>query len=196
MALITTNETYGSKFMNNRPLSISDEVVMDGTGTSEHTFYFHIMETGALWDGSFYVSFRQVLLFLYGYAGGGYPEESHVHPSVGNHTHPCTPSEYAAGTSGTNPSHGHGNAGLDPTVVPKHVEIWIDGTERTLDIGNPNSKTHYDTVDGWGDDGTNEWSTGRLDITDYVDPTVQDHYITIKETGGEGGRVQYCLYIT
>lgn len=202
MALLANNEPIGARFMNNRPLSVSDEIALDGSGTSEHTTYFHIVDPGSLIVGGEYVTLRQVILFIYGYGGGGYPEESHQHPSVGNHNHsnPSGGDVAPYGSTSANGAHSHGNPSVTiapaSTTVPKYVEIWIDGVDRTSDIGNPNSKPNYSAGNGWGDDGTTAWSTGRLDVTNYVDTTVTGHYITIKETGGEGGRVQFCLYIT
>lgn len=84
--------------------------------------------------------------------------------SVGGHQH-------AAASAGS---------GLTTTDVPKTVEIWIDGVDRTSALGGP-----------WGD-GVAEFASGELDISSYVSSS-GEHYIEIKETGAVGGRIQYEL---
>ena len=84
------------------------------------------------------------------------------------------------------------------TAVPQAVQIWIDGTEYTATIGDPNTKgaTMYDsTNDDWGIDGTTVWNTGELDLSSVISWTVGDHYIEIKETGGTGGTLIYTVLV-
>lgn len=83
-------------------------------------------------------------------------------------------------------------------AVPQAVEIWIDGTQYTASIGDPNSKgaTMYDSGnDDWGVDGTTEWDTGVLDISSEISWTAGLHYIELKETGDTGGTLVYHLSI-
>lgn len=82
--------------------------------------------------------------------------------------------------------------------VPQAVQIWIDGTEYTATIDDPNGKgaTMYDgTNDDWGVDGTTEWSTGRLNLSSLITWTAGEHYIELKETGGTGGVLVYHVVV-
>lgn len=84
------------------------------------------------------------------------------------------------------------------TAVPQAVEIWIDGTQYTATVGDPNSKgaTMYDAAnDDWGVDGTTEWNTGELDLSSVISWTVGEHYIELRETGTTGGRLQYFVLV-
>ena len=82
--------------------------------------------------------------------------------------------------------------------VPKGVQIWIDGTNKTSTIGDPNMKgsTMYDNINNsWGVNGTTIWNTGELDLSSIISWSVGEHYIEIKETGGKGGVLSYILLI-
>lgn len=82
------------------------------------------------------------------------------------------------------------------TAVPQAVQIWIDGSEYTATIDDPNGKgaTMYDSAnDDWGIDGTTAWDTGWLNLSALISWTAGWHYIEIKETGGTGGVLVYVL---
>jgi len=148
---------------------------------------------------------RNIFLYLYGDksapegAGTGFVGQ-HDH-STHTHTHN---GKWAGGGSvpGSTATTQVGTSGavtpIDEASVPQAVEIWIDGSQYTATIGDPNSKgaTMYDSGnDDWGVDGTTVWNTGELDITDIISWTAGEHYIEFKETGSTGGRLQYNLYI-
>lgn len=87
---------------------------------------------------------------------------------------------------------------IEVTNVPQAVEIWIDGTQYTSTIGDPNSKgaTMYDSSNNdWGTNGTTEWDTGVLNLTSLISWTAGLHYIELKETGGTGGTIIYHVSV-
>jgi len=148
---------------------------------------------------------RNVFLYLYGEITQLMIDE-HTHTSgslvnagIGN----------CAGISGgVACGHGHTLSGVSAVTgdvaesgffdVPKAVQIWIDGTEYTAAIGDPNGKggTMYDsTNDDWGVDGATEWSTGKLNLSSTIDWTAGEHYIEFKCSEDIGGRLLYSLYI-
>jgi len=96
------------------------------------------------------------------HSGSGFYKTQDQIYGAGGHTHPTA----SAGS------------GLVTTNVPKTVQIWINGIDRTSVLGGP-----------WGD-GINEFPTGELDISTYM-ATAAEHYIEIKENGAVGGRIQY-----
>lgn len=117
-----------------------------------------------------------------------------------SHNHGGTTGTTApASANGANASHNHtiaadatasGNL-VNGTTVPKYVQIWIDGTQYTATIGDPNSKggTMYSAGNGWGVDGTTEWNTGALNLSSLISWTAGEHYIEFRETGNFGGRI-------
>jgi hypothetical protein len=86
---------------------------------------------------------------------------------------------------------------VNGSYVPKFVQIWIDGTQYTATIGDPNGKgaTMYTGGSGWGVNGSTIWNTGKLDLSSLISWTVGEHYIEFKETGNFGGRLLYDLYV-
>jgi len=146
---------------------------------------------------------RNVFLYVYGRTSD-MPTAFHSHgagslvnTSIGNCASPvggnaCGHGHTITGSTGT-------NTGLvNGTSVPQAVQIWIDGTEYTATIGDPNAKggTMYDSGnDDWGVDGTTEWETGQLNITSTISWTAGEHYIEFKETGGTGGRLVFDVYV-
>ena len=113
-----------------------------------------------------------------------------IEGGAGNHSGTCLDTTQV-GTSGA-------TAQVATTAVPQAVEIWIDGTQYTETIGDPNSKgaTMYDTAnDDWGVDGTTEWDTGELDISSTISWTVGEHYIELRETGSTGGRLSWYVMV-
>jgi hypothetical protein len=84
------------------------------------------------------------------------------------------------------------------TDVPQAVQIWIDGSEYTVTIDDPNAKgaTMYDSAnDDWGTNGTTAWNTGELDLSALISWTQGEHYIEFKETGGTGGVLIYLVLV-
>lgn len=83
------------------------------------------------------------------------------------------------------------------TNVPKFVQIWIDGSQYTATIGDPNTKgvSMYSAGNGWGADGTTEWDTGRLNLSSLITWSTGLHYIELKETGGIGGTLIYHVSV-
>lgn len=80
--------------------------------------------------------------------------------------------------SGTSSSTGSGSS----AEFPQNIQIWINGTERTADIGNPNAKAGYDAVnDDWGTGAA--FSTGQLNILPYLDLTQEINTIEIRSDG-------------
>lgn len=156
----------------------------------------------------------KVRLYLRGMKAGA-SNTAFVHGAVrhqhNTHTHNyyvasgSTSSQFFSGSStysGLITSVGGGDSGhsdaIDDTNVPQAVEIWIDGTQYTATIGDPNSRgaTMYDSGNAdWGTDGTTEWNTGELDLSSLITWTVGEHYIEIKETGGTGGLIIFDLYV-
>lgn len=155
---------------------------------------------------------RNVYLYLYGKKAGasntsfthGAPKHDHT-----SHTHLFRSSQVSAqgfagalGFVGQMSSDTGGESthseGLDDTNVPQAVQIWIDGTEYTVTIDDPNAKgaTMYDgTNDDWGIDGTTEWNTGRLNLSSLISWTAGEHSILLVETGGTGGTIIFHLSI-
>lgn len=106
------------------------------------------------------------------------------------------------GFTGTMTSVAGGSAtysnGILYTNVPQAVQIWIDGSEYTPTIDDPNGKgaTMYDsTNDDWGTNGTTAWDTGWLDLSSLISWTAGWHYIELKETGGTGGTLIYHVAV-
>jgi hypothetical protein len=101
----------------------------------------------------------------------------------GPHTH-----QVFSDTTGVNSA----TAITNGTTVPKAVQIWIDGTEYTATIGDPNAKgaTMYDSVNAdWGTNGTTEWNTGKLNLSSLISWTAGEHYIEFRDTENTGGRL-------
>jgi hypothetical protein len=146
---------------------------------------------------------RNVFLYLYGLKAN-IPTAEHLHAATGLSN--SSIGNCASPAGGNACGHGHTITGstdnytglTNSTSVPQAVQIWIDGTEYTATIDDPNAKgaTMYDSVnDDWGVDGTTEWNTGKLNLTSVISWTAGEHYIEFKETGGTGGRLLYNLYI-
>lgn len=154
-------------------------------------FYFSILDTGAT------NTIRNIFLWIYGKQLGNVAIAQHGEPGVGNHVH--TPGGAGSGaTTGAGGAHSHSAQGMATTDVPQNVKIIIDGTDRTAAIGNPNAKPssmYNSTSDYWGNSTGVEWDTGQLDITSYVDLTVEEHYIEFQENDGEGGKLLFNLYL-
>lgn len=195
MTLLGDNETVYAKFMNNRALCVNGIRLINDTGIENHRIYFHVIDTRTSYSLTLN-SHRAVYLRVRGLQFGRPGNVSHTHPGVGDHTHTFTPVAVGLGVPGFNPAgaHQHGLTGIQNTAVPKNVQLWINGTNRTVAIGNPNAKSHW-TGSNWGDDGTSEWDTGLLDITSYIDKSVEEHLIELKEIGAIGGRLNYEVYI-
>jgi hypothetical protein len=158
--------------------------------SNDKKIYVHIMKTTPA---------PQITLYLYGEAGNmALKVHNHNHNHGGN---TGSTVRLGGGTGHTHTITGDStNAGdvVNATDVPEAVQIWIDGTEYTATIGDPNGKgaTMYDSVnDDWGVDGVTEWSTGMLDLTGVIGWTAGEHYIEFKETGGTGGRLLWSLYV-
>ncbi len=83
---------------------------------------------------------------------------------------------------------------VDPNLAPQGVQIWIDGADRTAEIGDQQGvgSPHW-TGTTWG--GGQEWATGRLDLSQVIEWGVGEHTVELKETGNKGGRVLYYVYI-
>jgi len=148
------------------------------------------------------LQYTKVFLYLYGEVANP-ALLAHFH-NVGSYTSDAIGN--CTGTGGGNAcGHNHtisgstaSNVDLDGGIdVPKNVTIWIDGTEYTATIGDPNAKggTMYNAgTDDWGVDGTTIWNTGKLDLSSLIDWTVGEHYIEFK-CGLVGGRLLYNVYI-
>jgi hypothetical protein len=163
--------------------------------TGQKRIYVHIENT---------TGDRNVFLYLYG-EDTTLVEAEHTH-AVGSLANGAIGN--CAGIVGANAcGHGHNVSGSTAVTgnvfdslndVPQAVQIWIDGVNYTADIGDQNSKgaTMYDSLNNdWGIDGTTEWNTGKLDLSDIIDWTAGEHYIEFKCTSVIGGRLLYSLYI-
>lgn len=189
---IAINEDIKAEDLLNRKTYSNDSHVK---ASNDKKIYVHITRQEDL-------QYLKVFLYLYGETAN-MPVSSHFHnvgsfgsDAIGN----CT------GTGGGNAcGHNHTISGstasnidlLNGTDVPRNVEIWIDGTEYTATIGDPNAKggTMYNAgTDDWGVNSTTEWNTGKLDLSNLIDWTVGEHYIEFK-CGAVGGRLLYSLYI-
>lgn len=87
---------------------------------------------------------------------------------------------------------------IDDLDVPEGVQIFIDGVNKTADIGDPNGRGagEFDAgSDTWGVDGTSEWQTLELDLTPLISWTAGLHDLEIKETGGTGGVLVWMLQV-
>jgi len=189
--LLRYGEYTYAKYLNNRPMSVNGVCNFSATSPpNSNIYHFTLMETGAS------NTIRAVYLWVYGKQLGEIAVRQHAISNTGGHTHnPGLSGPHSSGSAG---GHGHGSQGLATSVIPQSVKIIIDGTDRTAAIGNPNTKpaTMWDsTGNDWGNNTGVEWDTGRLDITAYVDLTVQDHYIEFQETGGNGGKLLFNLYL-
>jgi len=195
MALLADNETVYAKFMNNRPLCVNGIRLVGDSGSASERIYFHIMDIRTYTPADFN-NYRHVYLRVRGLVFGRPGNITHGHPSVGNHTHPVLLVSIGTGfcPSGSGGGHSHPADGIATTAVPKNTEIWINGTDRTTDIGDPNTMPEW-TGSDWGSDGTTEWDTGLLDITTYINNTTEEQLIELKETGSSGGRLNYEVYI-
>lgn len=123
---------------------------------------------------------------------------SHTHtygiPEAYNDYYKCM-KQCTYNTSGTTVGTGsYALTNVDPNMAPKGVQIWVDGVDRTAEIGDQQGvgSPHW-TGTTWG--AGQEWGTGRLDISLLVTWGVGEHTIEFKETGGEGGRILYYAYI-
>ena len=80
--------------------------------------------------------------------------------------------------------------------IPQGVQIWIDGVDHTVDIGDQQSVGAPDwTGTSWGLDGTTPWATKRLDLSQIIDWGVGEHTLQFKVTGESGGKIQYYIYL-
>lgn len=98
------------------------------------------------------------------------------------------------GFTSTEPS----KPGMSADNIPKGIEIYIDGTNVTSTLGDPNSKgaPNYDSTDKkWGVDGVTAWSSGMLDLSSLNNWGPGEHKITLKETGGNGGELKLYSYL-
>jgi hypothetical protein len=78
------------------------------------------------------------------------------------------------------------------------VEIWVDGTNVTPTVGDPNAKGSpaWDaTGNAWGADGLHEWATGPLDLTNATTWGLGEHKVELAETGGSGGNLKLYTYV-
>jgi len=80
---------------------------------------------------------RNVKLALWGKAAGA--SATALTHGVGEHTH-------TGSTSGSDPTDNTGTNVVADTAVPEYVQIWIDGTEYTNPIGDPNNKDTVSTI--------------------------------------------------
>ena len=79
--------------------------------------------------------------------------------------------------------------------IPQGVQIWIDGEDRTVAIGDQQAVgAPAWTGTAWGSDGTTPWGTGRLDISQVIDWGVGEHTLQFKNTGESGGKIKYYVY--
>lgn len=112
-------------------------------------------------------------------------EKIHNHSEAGSHSNHSYQGFYYGdqGLWSAN-SHTHSAVGQDYSgKYPKTCQIWIDGIDRSVALGGT-----------WGS-GTAEFTTGMLNIISYIDLNIQNHYIEIKETGGNGGFIQAQIFI-
>lgn len=154
---------------------------------------------------------RNVYLWLWGKAAGSsatvanHGSMEHLHNTdgkTGTETDVGAPGfiDYQAGSEATH-VHDINAAGtnlVNYVGVPKDVEIWIDGSDKTQTIGDPNSRgaTMYDSVNyDWGIDGTTVWDTGKMNITAAITWTAGLHYLELKETGGIGGTLIWMVRV-
>ena len=82
-----------------------------------------------------------------------------------------------------------------PVAIPARVQIWIDGRDVTAEIGDQNRQgsAHYDLEGNTWGEGL-DWETGLLDVSFVTDWSPGGHELELRETGGEGGQVQYGVY--
>lgn len=149
----------------------------------------------------------QIKLFLYGDAAYGQGNATgfvaqHDH-STHTHTYNSrgdTGGSFEQTTSGTQVGTASAVTPLANTVVPQAVQIWIDGTQYTATIGDPNVKgaTMFDAVNNdWGVDGTTVWNTGELNLTSLITWSVGEHTIEFRQNaaGNSGGRLSWIIYV-
>ncbi len=85
---------------------------------------------------------------------------------------------------------------LVKSQVPQGVQIWIDGADRTVAIGDQQGVGAPGwTGTSWGSDGTTPWATGRLDISQVDAWGVGEHVVQFKTTGDSGGKILYYVYL-
>lgn len=80
--------------------------------------------------------------------------------------------------------------------VPQGVQIWLDGVDRTVAIGDQHAQgAPAWTGSSWGADGLTPWAAGRLDISQASDWGVGQHTLQLKTTGASGGRLLFYVYL-
>jgi hypothetical protein len=92
-------------------------------------------------------------------------------------------SEYGTGGSGN---------------YPQGVKIYIDGTNVTALVGNPNgrSSTNWDAANSrWGSDKTLPWSTGPLDLSSVANWTTGQHKIELRQEVASTGPIDMYAYV-
>jgi len=83
---------------------------------------------------------------------------------------------------------------IDPDHYPEGIQIWIDGEDMTVEVGDQQAVgTPHWTGASWG--AGQEWTTGRLDLSYVINWTAGEHSIELKETGNKGGRIMYSIYV-
>jgi len=123
---------------------------------------------------------------------------NHHHPlivRINNHNYDTFQGSYSGytvnypGGGSSNPvsvqntSIGSGDTPIPQTSIPSSVHIWIDGIDRTTELGGP-----FGTTPGVS------WRSDELDLSEWV-TTQEEHFVEIKEEGGTGGRLLYNIYV-
>ena len=84
----------------------------------------------------------------------------------------------------------------DTQTIPQGVQIWINGKDRTVAIGDQQGVgAPAWTGATWGADGATPWETGRLDISQVIDWGVGEHKLQFRTTGENGGRIFFYVYL-
>lgn len=168
-----------------------DYNVGPGQTTSE---FVHVLESKPV----------KVYLYLYGRTpvslllpNHNHGAHSHTFRADNNNDSDCN--DYPCGLATDAAQVGDGSyplTNISATSIPKTVQIWVDGVNRTAEIGDQNQQgpAHWnDTAKAWGT-GT-AWSTGRLDLTAATAWGTGEHILEFRETGNQGGRLLYYLYV-
>ena len=160
--------------------------------TGRHRIYLHILSAS---DNP------KVRLYLYGLASNmavaDHTHSTHTHTAKINSTGSAVALEIVTGGGATFESGliasttvGSGQTLLTNTTdIPIGVQILINGTNKTPDIGDQNSQgaVHYNSASNlWGVSA--EWSSGELDLSSIITWSVQTHYIELL-CNGTGGRI-------
>ena len=84
------------------------------------------------------------------------------------------------------------SAGNTNKTFPSSVRVLVDGGNKTGFIGNPNSKSYWNSTNSTWGDGAHEFSTGELNLSPYI-LTAGEHKIEFTE--GTGGRIRFNVYV-